>query len=105
MGEKGFFSCLFDLSFSDFVVMRFVKVLYALGIVAAILGGLAVLGGGFASHTFRGAFGGLIFGPIAFFLYVLAARVSLELLVVIFRIAENTSRLVEQGKARNPENL
>lgn len=105
MGDKGFFGCLFDLSFSDFVTTRFVKILYVLGILGAVLGGLGVLRGGFAVGGFSGVVGGLILSPIAFLLYVLAVRISLELLVVIFRIAENTSRLVEQGKTNSPESL
>ncbi|MFP4027364.1 MAG: DUF4282 domain-containing protein [Candidatus Brocadiia bacterium] len=37
----------------------------------------------------------LILSPIFFFLSVVFARIYLEVLIVFFRIAENTGRLVE----------
>ncbi|HDP34819.1 MAG TPA: DUF4282 domain-containing protein, partial [Candidatus Hydrogenedentes bacterium] len=40
----------------------------------------------------------LILSPVVFLLFVLGARIWCEMLMVIFRVAENTSRLVEQGR-------
>jgi hypothetical protein len=37
-----------------------------------------------------------VLSPLIFFIYVIVARVYLEIIIVIFRIAENTSRLVKQ---------
>jgi len=95
--DAGFLGGLFDLSFTEFVTIRIIKVLY---VIAIILSGVAALAFFVASAT-RGAVaavGGLVISPILFLLWVLASRVWLELVVVAFRIAENTNILVEQGK-------
>ena len=97
--RNGFCAGLFDLSFSSFITIRIIKVLFVLAIIGSALAGLGVL----ISLFSRGGIGiliGIIAAPIVFFLYVLASRVWLELVVVAFRIAENTSELVEQGKAK-----
>ncbi|MCC5843569.1 MAG: DUF4282 domain-containing protein [Verrucomicrobia bacterium] len=39
----------------------------------------------------------LILSPLLFLLYVLGARIWCEMIIVLFRIAENTSRLVEKN--------
>ncbi len=97
MENRGFFGSLFDLSFTEFVTTRVIKFLYVLSIIAAGLMALATVIGGFAG----GAAGGLlalVISPVVFLLSVLMARVWLEVIIVLFRIAENTGRLVEQGK-------
>lgn len=97
MEGKGFFGGLFDLSFTEFVTTRVIKVLYVLAILLSAIGALGLLIGGIA----RGggtAFVAIILSPVAFLLYVLMARIWLEVIIVLFRIAENTNRLVEQGE-------
>ena len=100
MAQQGFFSGLFDFSFKDFITIRVIKVLFILAIIGSAIAALAMLIGGFMS--FRVGAGRallmIIGSPILFFVYVLLARIWLEIVVVIFRIAENTSTLVEQGK-------
>jgi len=95
MPEKRFIEILFDWSFSEFVTIRIIKFLYILGIVAAGIGALFVFAGS-ASQGFGGFVGGLVIAPIVFCLGVLGARIWLEMLIVMFRIAENTSLLVQQ---------
>ena len=97
MEGKGFFGSLFDLSFTEFITTRIIKLLFILAIIGSGLGALGIVvtasrAGGAAIAL------GIILAPIVFFLYVLCARIWLELIIVIFRIAENTGRLVEQGK-------
>ena len=95
MAQTGFFGGLFDLSFSEFVTTRVIKVLFVILIILSAIAALGLLIGGIA----KGGVGALLFiiiAPIAFFLYVLMARIWLELIIVVFRIAENTDRLVEQ---------
>jgi len=95
---KGFFPSLFDFSFRSFITLRFIKVLYIViivlaGIVAFIFFAAAVASGNVGQMIL-----GLLFAGVFFFFYVILARLALELLVVIFRIGENTSILVEQSK-------
>ncbi len=97
MEEKGLCGLLFDLSFSEFVTTRVIKVLFILGIVLSALGALAMIGAGFAAGTGRGILM-LVLSPLVFLLYALVVRVWCELIIVVFRIAENTSRLVDRDK-------
>ena len=98
MEPKGFIAVLLDLSFTEFITTRIIKILYILGIFFAGLGSLAVLVGGVTSGSVFGALGALIITPIIFVLYVLIIRVWLELIIVIFRIAENTGRMAGSEK-------
>lgn len=97
MSDRGTVSLLFDLSFSEFITTRIIKVLFIVGIAVAALGALGILISGFAIGLTHGILM-LIVSPIVFLLYVLLVRVWCEIIIVMFRIAENTSRLVEQGK-------
>ena len=107
---KGFFGSLFDLSFSSFVTIRLVKVLYILTLVLLVLAylGIAVAifsgGGEEATFTSEGPFETtsddgnpalgvlwlIVIGPLLLFFYLLFYRVIFELIVVVFRIFENT---------------
>jgi hypothetical protein len=87
--DRGFFSKLFDFSFSEFVTTSVIRVVYALLVVFAALAALAI----FVSLAAQGGGGvvvGLILAPLLFLLYVLIARIYLEVLIVLFRIAEST---------------
>jgi hypothetical protein len=93
----GFFSALFDFSFSTFVTTRIIKVLYILSIVLA---GLAALGL-FFSLAFQGVggvIGGIIVAPLLFLFYVILARVWMEIIIVLFRIAENTFEIARNSR-------
>lgn len=98
--KKGFFGSLFDLSFTEFVTTRIIHVLYIFAIVVAGLGALGIIGSGFASRSGAGIVGALILAPLMFLFWVLLARVWLEVIIVAFRIAENTGRLVEHAEQR-----
>jgi hypothetical protein len=100
MAEKSFWGGLFDMSFQEFVTIRVIKVLFILAIIGSAIAAIAMLIGGFAAFRF-GAVRALLMiigSPVLFFVYVLLARIWLEIVVVVFRISENTSTLVEQGK-------
>ncbi len=116
-GGKGFIGSLFDLSFSSFVTVRLVKVLYVLtlillalayvGIAIAIFAGddeQAVSIGADGTIQSEDSGGGnvllgvlwlLILGPLMIFFYTLLYRVFFELIVVVFRIYENTRDQLE----------
>jgi hypothetical protein len=69
-----------DLSFKRFVTPRLVRVLYVLSLLAAVF--YAV------SWMFKG-FWGLIMAPVALLFYLIVARVTVELILAVFRIAEH----------------
>ena len=98
--NKGFFAGLFDLSFTEFITLRIIKCLFILAIIGSGIFALVVL----VSLINEGGINILfafIAAPIVFFLYILGARMWLELIIVLFRIADNTTQLVEQGKSES----
>ena len=100
--DKGFFGALFDMSFSSFVTTKLIKVLYILIIILAALGAMVMVGSGFR-HGGPGVIVGILIAPVAFVLWVMAGRVWLELIIVMFRIAENVSVIAERKGAAPPE--
>ena len=88
-------SNLWDFSFTEFMTLKIVKFLYVLAIIGAGLVGLGIIGEGLASHSGLKVITSLILGPVVFLACVLGARLWLEMTVVIFRIAENTNKLVK----------
>ena len=97
MEAKGFLYSLFDLSFREFITIRIIKILYIISIICSAIAALLL------SRALPVVVA-IIVVPIVFFLYVLLARIWLELVIAILRIAENTGRLVEQGKLKPTTN-
>ena len=113
--RKGFFGALLDLSFTTFVTTRVVKVLYVLTIVLLLIAyagiAIAIFSGGEEVATLDengqvtttdgggnvglGIFWLVVLGPLMLFLYTLLYRVFYELIIVVFRIYENTRDQLE----------
>lgn len=93
------FSILTDLSFKRFVTPRLVRLIYCISLVAAALSAVAWMCSGFQIGFFYGLFT-VATGPLAFFIYMLTARVVLEFMLAVFRIAENTEKLRERNEQR-----
>ena len=89
-GSNSFFGALFDFSFSEFVTTRIIKVLYVLGMIGVTLWSLVFLFAGL-SRGGGAAFFALLFSVLGFFVGLIYLRVLLEFIVIVFRIAENTS--------------
>jgi len=100
MDKNSFFGKLFDLSFKEFITLQIVKYLYVLGIIFSAFLAIVMLIGGFMQlrSDFGKAVFSILFSPVLFFLMTLLVRLALEALVATFRIAENTTKLVEQGE-------
>lgn len=96
MGDKGFFGSLFDFSFSEFITPRIIKLLFVLAIIISAIVALVLFVGGIASGGAE-AFLAIIGAPLLFLLYVIMARVWLEVIMVMFRIVDNTDKLAERG--------
>lgn len=117
--ERGFFGSLLDLSFTSFVTTKLIKVLYVLSLVLLALlyvvvaialftsgggesvsfgddGTLQTSGGGSAGLGLLWLF---IIGPLLVFFYTLAYRVVFELVIVLFRIYENSRDLLAVTRA------
>ena len=83
------------ICFCGFAASGFVKWLYVLDIVIGIIVTIIFIGAGFGMSSGVGIVF-LILSPLFFTVYVFIARLGLELIIVVFRIAENTQKLVEK---------
>lgn len=94
---RSFWSRFFDLSFQEFITPSLVKVLF---IIAMVVIGLGVLGTIILGFVRAGALGILVLigALIAGFIYLLLARVFLEMIVIFFRIRDNTEEIVEKKR-------
>ncbi|MGC8484040.1 MAG: DUF4282 domain-containing protein [Candidatus Baltobacteraceae bacterium] len=100
---KGFLSSLYDLSFHAFITPKIIQVVYVLALVGVAMGSLAYLGSAFVPvYSFFGppqepSFGSIllhiILTPVIFVIGSIVARIYLEFIVAVFRIAENTESL------------
>ncbi|SKA77415.1 protein of unknown function [Prosthecobacter debontii] len=84
---KAVLDLVLDFSFKHFVTPHLIRILYALTLLAATLAALTWMFSGFRSSFLYGLFT-LVTGPVAFVLYVLTARVAMEVILAIFQIAE-----------------
>jgi len=101
MEEKSFFEVLFDLSFKEFVTTRLIKLIFVIGIVFSALSALMMIVGGFRM-SFGSGLIRLILSPVVFGLMVLGVRVWCEMIIAVFRIAENTGRLADAQPPKAP---
>lgn len=96
--DQSFLQELFDFSFNTFVTQKLIKVIYGLGIV--LLGGwglwiiVAAFDAGFTVGVTT-----LVFTPIGFLAAVIVLRIYLEIAIVLFRIADNTTQMASTSKA------
>ena len=102
MEQKGFVASLFDLSFTEFVTMRVIKALYVLLIILSAIVSVMVLINCIVAGPTMAVLGIICLAPLTFFLYVLMARIWVEVIIVLFRIAENMGLLGEQCEKDAP---
>ncbi|HRH97658.1 MAG TPA: DUF4282 domain-containing protein [Prosthecobacter sp.] len=91
-----------DLSFKRFVTPRLVRMLYVLSLMAASFYALSYMFSGFQNGTFTGLFQ-MVTAPLAFLLYLIVARVTVELILAIFRIADHIAPMADEPGARPTE--
>ena len=88
-----FLQTLFDCSFNQFVSPKIMKFLYGLSILSAGLIALLFVIVGFNVSSWFGIFALLIGAPLIFLLTVIYSRVLLEMILVIFRIADHMANI------------
>lgn len=86
--KVSFLQTLFDFSFRQFVSPRMMKFLYSLSMIFAGLIALLLIIIGFEVSAWFGIFALLIGAPLLFLLTVIFNRVILEMVLVIFRMAD-----------------
>lgn len=93
--QPGLLSGLTDLSFEKFVTPKIIKLIY---VVVLIFSAITYLGYTIFAFQVTPALGVLVLiviGPLAFLLTAILWRMTLELAIAIFKIAENTSRVAQ----------
>ncbi len=99
--SKGFLAGLFDFTFETFVALKVIKVLYGLFLLILALGILGFLGAAIVS-IFQGqilaGLGMLIALPIVALVYLVMGRVYFELIIVMFKIAEDADEIARNTR-------
>ena len=86
--EHGFFRSLFDLSFTSFITTKIIKLVYAVTLVlVAVLAAVSVVLA-FREDTVYGVLALLIGAPLGALIYIVLARLWLEIIIQVFRITE-----------------
>ena len=97
--DQGFFSKLIDFSFEEFISIDVIRVLYAVSIILAtivvVVGVIAAFG-----NDITVGIGALILAPIVLFVYVLFARVLMEIFIVIFKIADHLKAIEDNTSSQ-----
>lgn len=101
--KVNFLQILFDFSFSQFVSPKIMKFLYGLSMISAGLMALFLIIVGFKASMWFGIFALLIGAPLLFLLAVISNRVLLEMILVIFRIADRMENIVMVNMEEMPE--
>ncbi len=83
---------LLDFSFKRFVTPHLIRLLYALSLGAALLAALTWMFSGGGDSWLYGMFKFLT-GPLAFLLYMITARVTMEVALAIIEIAEKARKM------------
>jgi hypothetical protein len=99
--KKGFWNCLFDMSCTEFITTRVIKILYMLGIAIAAIVGLMLIVTAFTKGFAVGLLH-VIAAPIVFILLVILLRIYMELVLTLFRIEENTRKPAPAQEAETP---
>lgn len=89
-------TALLDFGFNRFITLSVIKIVYILGMVIIALAWLFTVITAFTQGVLEGL-GMLLLGTLIAILYLIFFRIWLELIVVIFRIGENTSKMVGKG--------
>jgi Domain of unknown function (DUF4282) len=90
MEAKGFFPALFDFGFTSFITLKFLRVIYTIVVVFVLLFGLIYLVLGLSQGGAL-AVASVFVVPLLTLLSLIYARITMELIAVIFRIGENTT--------------
>ena len=91
--RKGFIASLLDPSFSTLVTTRVIRFLYILLLVLIGLGLLVFLIASIASGDGVQIVLALVLGPLLALLYIIYARVILEVILAIFRLLESSREI------------
>jgi hypothetical protein len=91
---------LFDLTFNDLVTSKLVPFLYGLSLLLAGIVAVLLIIVGFHTSTIFGILALLIGAPLLFLLTVIWSRVSFEMTMTLFRMAEQMGKKGEKPESK-----
>lgn len=97
---KGFLRSLYDFSFSSFITLRVIRALYVLITILYTLGAIVAFVTLLVAHTVLTIIIAIVAVPIGYLIYLTIARISLEVLMVVFNIGKDVRAVREQGDTR-----
>ncbi|WP_256794710.1 DUF4282 domain-containing protein [Terrabacter sp. Ter38] len=92
----GFFTALFDFSFTNFVTPILVRFVYLLATVALVASWLIFVFAGFVNSVGTGL-AALILGPIFVIIYLAVIRMTLEFYLSVVRMSEDIHKRLPQA--------
>ena len=96
---KSFFKVLLDFSFKEYVTTKVLKVFYGLSIAASVIVSLGLALAMSAQSNFFGKFFSVIIvAPIIAVVLIVLSRTYLEVIMAVFRIAENTDKIAGRSQ-------
>lgn len=98
---KSVLSSLFDVEFSSLITTRVIKLVYVVFLVLVSVFSLFFLLASLAQGGGPALFA-LVVAPLGWFFYVVMMRVSLELVIVLFRIGDDVRSLAARGGSDGP---
>jgi hypothetical protein len=90
--QKGLVESLLDFSFRETVGKRYAKLLYALHLFAGLVAAIALVVNGFQASPAQGLLA-LLIAVVSLFFWTLYVRVTIEILLAIYSMAENLGRV------------
>lgn len=98
---KGFFGALFDFSFSSYITLKFIKLIYVVATIMIGLVAVMFLIGALVSGNAGTIIGGIILIPLFGLVYLIWTRIMLEIIAIIFAIGGDTASIRELLETRN----
>lgn len=83
-----------DLSFTRFITTKLIKLIYVVSLVMIIISGILILAEGIRGGVATGL-ASVIVAPLVMVLETMVCRVMLELVMVLFRIAQDLHKIAE----------
>lgn len=96
---------LFDVSFTRFLTLELIGLMYVAALMMALVVTVASIFVAF-SYALWAGIATVLLAPLVFVIYAIGWRISLELLIVLFRVAEYSREISENtsilGHRENP---
>ena len=91
--QAGFLKALFDTRFGTLITPKIIRVLYILTMIVLALVAIGFIIGAFNNSVGWGIAVLVVFAPLGFLLYLIVARIWLELVIVAFKINESAQQI------------